>query len=105
MKHLTFVDADSPGSLYAAIMQADSLLEPGCFAIVVTPETGTGAIRSMEWLSRKGILPCMIHITSQIGPSAEPSSWKHMMHERGWPVFEIRQLQELPAALEGGGTA
>lgn len=105
MKHLTFVDADAAGPLYSSLLRADSMLEPGSFAVVITPDSGADVIRSMEWLSRKGITPCILHISSSNDVLSHDISWKHVMRERGWPVFEIRQLQELPAALEGGGIA
>ncbi|WP_028611341.1 DUF58 domain-containing protein [Paenibacillus harenae] len=105
MKHLTFVDADAPRSLYASLQQADSMLEAGSFAIVVTPDTGPDVIRSMEWLSRKGILPSLLHISSSADKLSRNTSWKKVLREKGWPVYEIRQLQELPAVLEGGGIA
>ncbi|CAM4194157.1 DUF58 domain-containing protein [Paenibacillus alkaliterrae] len=105
MKHLTFVDADAPCPLYASLQRADHILEPGCFAIIITPDTGADVIRSMEWLSRKGILPCMLHISSSTDKLSHHPSWKHVIRDRGWPVFEISQLQELPVVLEGGGMA
>jgi uncharacterized protein (DUF58 family) len=103
LKHLTFVDADAPSPLYASLKRADSMLEPGSFAVVVTPETGVDVIRSMEWLSRKGITPCMLHISSSVDVLSHNTSWKKVLRERGWPVFEIRQLQELSVVLEGSG--
>lgn len=105
MKHLTFVDADASRPLYASLQRADSLLEPGCFAIVITSEEGADVIRSMEWLSRKGIIPCLLHISSSVDKLHHHISWKQVLRERGWPVFEIRQLQELPVVLEGGSIA
>ncbi|WP_141499798.1 DUF58 domain-containing protein [Paenibacillus luteus] len=105
LKHLTFVDADASHPLYASLQRADSLLEPGSFAVVVSPDTGTDVIRSMEWLSRKGITPCLLHISSSVDLLSHNTSWKQVMRERGWPVFEIRQLQELPTVLEGSGIA
>ena len=105
MKHLTFVDADATRPLYASLQQAESMLEPGSFAVVISPETGADVIRSMEWLSRKGITPCLLHISSSVDMLNHHAPWKNMVRERGWPVFEIRQLQELPAALEGSGIA
>lgn len=105
MKHLTFVDADAARPLYSSLKRADSMMEPGSFAVIITPETGADVIRSMEWLSRKGITPCMLHISSSADRLSHQTSWKHVMRERGWPVFEIRQLQELPAVLEGSGIA
>lgn len=105
LKHLTFVDADAPRPLYSSLKRADAMLEPGSFAVVVTPETGVEVIRSMEFLSRKGITPCLLHISSSVDALSHNTSWKKVIRERGWPVFEIRQLQELPAALEGSGMA
>ncbi|MBD2872505.1 DUF58 domain-containing protein [Paenibacillus arenilitoris] len=105
MKHLTFVDADAARPLYASLQLADSMLEPGCFAIVISPDTGADTIRSMEWLSRKGILPCLLHISTPADKPGHQPAWRKAMRERGWPVFEIRQLQELPVVLEGGGIA
>lgn len=105
MRHLTFVNADAPRSMYSSLKQADTILEPGSFAVVITPETGADVIKSMEWLTRKGITPCLLHISSSVDAKSHNTSWKHVMRERGWPVFEIRQLQELPAVLEGSGIA
>ncbi|MGO4545671.1 DUF58 domain-containing protein [Paenibacillus sp. 2TAB23] len=105
MKHLTFVDADAVRPLYSSLQQADTILEPGSFAVVITPDTGADVIRSMEWLSRKGMTPCLLHISSAVDKLSGNTSWKNVMRERGWPVFEIRQLQELPTVLEGSGIA
>ncbi|NIK75217.1 uncharacterized protein (DUF58 family) [Paenibacillus castaneae] len=105
MKHLTFVDADASHSLSASLKRADSMLEQGSFAIVISPDSGADVIRSMEWLSRRGLTPCLLHISSSIDLLSHQTSWKHVMNERGWLVFEIRQLQDLPAVLEGGGIA
>lgn len=105
MKHLTFVDADAPYSLYSSLMMADSTLEPGTFAVVVSPETGPDMLRSMEWLARRGVTPCLLHISSAVDKLSHNTAWKHMLREKGWPAYSIRQLQELPEALEGGGIA
>ncbi|MGO4183832.1 DUF58 domain-containing protein [Paenibacillus sp. TAF43_2] len=105
MRHLTFVDANAARPLYPSLQQADSTIEAGSFAVLITPETGADVIRSMEWLSRKGITPCLIHISSSIDLLSHNTSWKRVLRERGWPVFEVRQLQELPTVLEGSGIA
>lgn len=104
MKHLTFVDADAQQPIYRSLQQADSVIEPGSFALLISPETGGQILQCMEWLSRKGVTPCLVHI----GPASKISgdvAWRRLMEDRGWPVFEIRQLQELPSALEGSGIA
>lgn len=104
MKHLTFVEADAPQPIYHSLQLADSIIEPGNFALLISPDTGSQIIQSMEWLSRKGVTPCLIHIRSADKLSGSVA-WKKIVQSRGWPVYEIRQLQELPAALEGSGIA
>ncbi len=103
LKHLTFVDSDCPQPLYASLRSADHAIGPGSFAIVVSADAGAEMIRSMEWLSRKGLTPCLLHIAERSGSPGD--KWKHAFRERGWPLFEISQLQELPLALERGGIA
>lgn len=105
MKHLTFVDADAAYPISLSLQRADSLLEPGSFAVIITPESGAGVVRSMEWLSRKGLTPCLLHVSSSIDLLSHDNAWKLAIRERGWPVFEIRELQDLPSVLEGGGIA
>lgn len=104
MKHLTFVDADAPLPIYKSLQQADSVIEPGSFALLISPETGGQIIQSMEWLSRKGVTPCLVHIGS-ISKISGDVAWRRILEERGWLVFDVRQLQELPSALEGSGIA
>ncbi|GMK48479.1 DUF58 domain-containing protein [Paenibacillus glycanilyticus] len=99
MKHLTFVDADAEQGLYKSLVAADSRLEPGSFAIVISGTSGREAIRSMEWLSRKGLTPCLMHIG---GDRRLEEQWRLMIRGKGWSLFELKQLQELPAVLEGG---
>lgn len=105
MKHLTSVDADAPFSLYSALQQAHSAVEPGGFAILISSETGEQVIQSMEWLSRKGVTPCLIHIGSTANRISGNVKWKHILESRGWIVYDIKRLQDLPAALEGSGIA
>lgn len=105
MKHLTLVDADAPQPLYAALTRADAAMEPGSFALLVTGETGGGLLQSAEWLSKKGMTPCVLHIGSSLTKLSGNTAWKDMFRSRGWLLCEIRQLGDLPAALEGSVTA
>ncbi|MGO4538448.1 DUF58 domain-containing protein [Paenibacillus sp. 2TAB19] len=105
MRHLTFVDADATYSLYTSLMMADQAIEPGSFAVVITPDTGPDVVKSMEWLARKGVTPCLLHIASSVDLLSHNTAWKRVMGEKGWQVYSIRQLQELPGVLEGGGIA
>lgn len=101
MKHLTFVDADAQHPIYSSLQKADSVVEPGSFALIISAETGGQIIQSMEWLSRKGVTPCLIHIGASASRISGNVSWKRLIESRGWLVYDIRQLQELPLALEG----
>ncbi|MBH5317027.1 DUF58 domain-containing protein [Paenibacillus sp. GSMTC-2017] len=101
MKHLTFVDADASHPIFTSLQRADSLIEGGSFALIISTNTGSQIIQSMEWLSRKGVTPCLIHIGSSIDKISGDVAWKQMIQSRGWLVYQIRQLQELPAVLEG----
>ncbi|MDQ0059242.1 DUF58 domain-containing protein [Paenibacillus harenae] len=105
MRHLTFVDADATYSLYSSLMMADQAIEPGSFAVVITPDSGPDVLKSMEWLARKGVTPCLLHIASSKDLLSHNTAWNRVMSEKGWPVYSIRQLQELPGVLEGGGIA
>lgn len=105
MKHLTYVDANAEFPLYKSLLSSDTLLESGSFAIVISAVAGKEAVRAMEWLSRKGLTPCLLHIGKTAGHEAADDGWRKLLRSRGWPVFTIKQLQELPAVLEGGGGA
>ncbi|GLX66844.1 DUF58 domain-containing protein [Paenibacillus glycanilyticus] len=99
LRHLTFVDADAEQGLYKSVMAADSRLEPGSYAIIISGTSGKEAILSMEWLSRKGLTPCLMHIG---GVKRLEEQSRLMIRSKGWSLFELKQLQELPAVLEGG---
>ncbi|MFF2482780.1 DUF58 domain-containing protein [Paenibacillus sp. NPDC058071] len=104
LKHLTYVDADAPHTIYKSLLMADMYLEPGSFAVLISPVAGGEAVRAMEWLSRKGLLPCLIEISKPTGYIRD-DGWRQLLRSRGWPVFTVQQLQELPVLLEGGSTA
>lgn len=105
MKHLTFVEADASHPLHLSLQNADSAMDPGCFAILITSHTGPDVIRSMEWLSRKGMTPSLLYIGASSSSAKDSYAWRQMLQGRGWQFFEVKQLQELPAAMEGGAGA
>ncbi len=107
MKHLSVIDANATGSMIKALQSMETMLDPGGFAIVVSAQTGTELVQIMEWLARRGLVPCLLHIGPK-GQSASPNAsdaWIAGIREKGWFCYEIRQLEELPALLEGGGSA
>lgn len=105
MKHLTLVDSDASSSLYASLLRADNVIVPGSFAIVVSGEGGSGMVQCMEWLSRKGMQPSLIHVGSAHNKISGDVAWQQLLRARGWTVHTVRQLHELPTLLEGSGIA
>ncbi|PZD93985.1 DUF58 domain-containing protein [Paenibacillus sambharensis] len=103
MNHLVIVQADGQAGLYRSLREASAMLPSGSSVILVTPQEGEEAIRSMQWLDRTGMTPVMLHVRGSDPVSRRgQQEWQQMLRLRGWPVYQIRQLQELPAVLEGG---
>ncbi|QNK54392.1 DUF58 domain-containing protein [Paenibacillus sp. PAMC21692] len=105
MKHLTSVSPDAPYRIYDSLTRSEYMIEPGCFVLLVTADIGSGMIRSMEWLSRKGVTPCLIHIGDPDDKLSGNIAWKGLIRSRGWQLYEVKHLQDLPSALEGSVTA
>ncbi|MGG4034251.1 DUF58 domain-containing protein [Paenibacillus cisolokensis] len=101
MKHLTSVDPDCPVALSEALKFGDARLEPGSLAVLVTAKEGEEALLAMQLLSRQGLSPCLIALRSD-SRGAGQSEWLRVIRGKGWPVFSVRQLQDLPSSLEGG---
>jgi Uncharacterized conserved protein (some members contain a von Willebrand factor type A (vWA) domain) len=102
LNHLVGVQADGAAGLYRSLRQSPLTIPRGSFVVLVTPHSGEEAIRTMEWLERSGNTPCLIHLPGERG-RAETAAWQQILIARGWPVYNVRALAELPAVLEGGG--
>lgn len=107
MNHLIGVEADGDAGIYRALQGAGTLLGQGAFVVLVTPQDGDEIVKTMQWLDRRGMTPALIHLEADpAGPAASGKSaeWRRILQAKGWFAASIRQLQELPAALEGGGS-
>ncbi|EXX86202.1 hypothetical protein BG53_06860 [Paenibacillus darwinianus] len=103
LNHLVDAAADGSTGLYRSLRQASPLLSPGSFVVLVTPHGGEEVVNSMQWLERKGMIPSLIHLPG--ADDSDPAAgWQKLLRARGWQTFNVRQLQELPGALEGGGS-
>ncbi|OUM96018.1 MAG: hypothetical protein A9Z00_06590 [Thermobacillus sp. ZCTH02-B1] len=102
LNHLVDVQADGAAGLYRSLHQSSALIPGGSFVVLVTPHDGEEVIRTMEWLERNGNTPCLIHLPGDRNLS-DVRGWQRLLTVRGWPVYNVRTLAELPAALEGGG--
>ncbi|WP_223869374.1 DUF58 domain-containing protein [Paenibacillus sabuli] len=101
-KHLTGVACDGQSALYSSMRQAAELLPSGSIAVIVSPQGGEEMLRTMQWLDRKGLAPCLIHLQAPADKTPEALHWQRLVRSHGWPLYTIGHLQELPAALEGG---
>ncbi|MCM3746482.1 DUF58 domain-containing protein [Paenibacillus pasadenensis] len=93
---LTEVDSDGTDKLAQAVMRADPILETGSMALLVTDAPLEEIRQAMGWLSRRSLNPVCIRIMT----ADQPSSMDNDYFAAG-PVYSIRNLEELPAALEG----
>ncbi len=102
MNHLVTVANDAPQPLFQALTQAEAGLPQGSLAIIVSPQGGEAMIRSLQLLDRKGLVPCLIYMDGSEGPAGD-EQWQQLIIRRGWALYKVKSLQELPAVLEGGG--
>jgi len=103
MNHFVRIQPDGDIPLYRMLRQSEMLLPYGSFVVLLTPQRGEETIRAMEWLSRRGVVPMLLHMKSAAGqPESISSDWLNLLSRGGYPVYSIGQLQELPAVLEGG---
>ena len=102
MNHLVGVQADGTSGLYRSLRQASVLLSPGSFVVLVTPHKGEEVVKTMQWLERSGMTPCVIHLPDSDRQAADAQAgWQKLVQVRGWQCYNVRALQELPSALEG----
>lgn len=102
LNHLVDVQADGEAGLYRSLRNSANIIPRGSFVVLVTPHGSEEAVKTMEWLERSGMTPCLIHLPGERGRDAL-TSWQKLLTARGWQVYNVRKLQDLPAALEGGG--
>jgi uncharacterized protein (DUF58 family) len=102
LNHLVGVQADGAAGLYRSLRQSPSFIPRGSFVVLVTPHGGEEVLRTMEWLERSGNTPCVIHLPGDRSRT-ETAGWQKLVTARGWRVYNVRALSELPTVLEGGG--
>ncbi|AJY77846.1 hypothetical protein VN24_18875 [Paenibacillus beijingensis] len=99
MELLTRIDADGREPIASAIGHAETLIDPGSIVFLIT-SSGTEEVQAaMNRLNKRGISPCLIQTDVRAGGIR--SVRKGRTRDRGWPVFDISRLQELPSVLEG----
>ncbi|PWV98423.1 uncharacterized protein (DUF58 family) [Paenibacillus cellulosilyticus] len=107
MGHLTVVEPDATQPLFVAIQKLEPIWEPGTLIIIVSGAANEDMFRAMSWLSRKGVSLSYIGVDE---PDARfgrliKTTWLQSVRAKGWSAHSVRQLQELPTALEGGGAS
>lgn len=103
INHLVSVENDSQLPLSRALRQAEQGLVHGSLAVIISPQGGEEIVRAMQWLDRKGLQPCLIYIDGEAAPSPDEDQWQQIIMRRGWSIYTVKSLQELPGVLEGGG--
>lgn len=106
LKHLTKVQLDGSRTLFAALKSSEGLLDAGIMVVLITADSAKNTLPCMEWLQKRGMSPCFIHIDPRkgAGEAAERQLYQQM-RGGGWPVISVSRLQDLPSLLEGGGAA
>lgn len=105
--HLTVVEPDSAQPLFVSIQKLEPIWEPGTLIIIISGAANEDMLRAMNWLSRKGVSLSYIGVDE---PEARfgrliKSAWLQALRAKGWSAHSVRQLQELPSVLEGGGAS
>lgn len=104
MRHLTVVEPDAAQSLYASLQRLESVWEPGTLVVIVSGAHGDSIMKAMSWLSRKGVSLSYVGVEELElrGGRQIKTAWLQALRAKGWSAYSVRQLHELPAALEGG---
>jgi uncharacterized protein (DUF58 family) len=107
LNHLVRVQADGETPLYRALRQSSALVSAGSLVVIVSPQVGEETVRAMEWLSRRGVTPVLVHLKGnapgfKAGSDARAGEWLRLLQRSGFAVHQLSALQELPQVLEGG---
>lgn len=107
IRHLTVVEPDAQQPLYVSIQKLEPVWEPGTLVVIVTGAANEDMLRTMSWLSRKGVALTYIGVDeydTRFGRQIK-TAWLQSLRAKGWTAHSVRQLQELPTVLEGGGAS
>ncbi|GFN30284.1 DUF58 domain-containing protein [Paenibacillus xylaniclasticus] len=105
--HLTVVEPDAVTPLFVALQRLETVWEPGTLVIVISGAQGDEMLHTLNWLARKGVIISYIGVDegdARHGRAIKPA-WLHALRSKGWSAYSVRQLQELPEVLEGGGAS
>ncbi|MBD3917891.1 DUF58 domain-containing protein [Paenibacillus sp. PR3] len=107
IRHLTIVEPDAVHPLYVSIQRLEPVWEPGTLVVIVSGAANEDMLRAMNWLSRKGVALTYIgvdELDTRLGRQIK-TAWLQSLRAKGWTAHSVRQLQELPSVLEGGGAS
>jgi len=107
IRHLTIVEPDAVQPLFVSIQRLEPVWEPGTLVVIISGAANEDMLRAMNWLSRKGVALTYIgvdELDTRLGRQIK-TAWLQSLRAKGWTAHSVRQLQELPSVLEGGGAS
>ncbi|GMK41357.1 hypothetical protein PCCS19_44130 [Paenibacillus sp. CCS19] len=107
IRHLTVVEPDAAQPLFVSIQKLEPVWEPGTLVVIISGAANEDMYRTMSWLSRKGVSLTYIGVDESDARFGRliKTAWLQSLRAKGWTALSVRQLQELPSVLEGGGAS
>ncbi|MFC5450312.1 DUF58 domain-containing protein [Paenibacillus aestuarii] len=109
-RHLVGVEADGYHPLLHIVKEQSRSLPAGCFFVILSPQKGTAALQVLHYLAQLQTNPCHIWIHGTEASAFKPymaatdsaaDDWLKHIRTQGYMGYEIGQLSDLPALLEG----
>lgn len=111
MQHLVTVEADGFYSLKQIVKDRSRQLPPGCFFVIISPQTGPAMLQMFQTARQYHMNPCHMWIhsaprkpishTGTQDSEAIKEDWLKQIRSAGIAGYEIGQLAELPNLLGG----
>lgn len=98
MNHLIGVEADGHHPLRRVLEDRARNFAPGTCMVVVSPMRGEAALKPLAWIKQRQMIACHMWIA---GGKDDGKAWVKQLAALGYLGYEIRSLEELPAALGG----
>lgn len=99
MNHLIGVEADGHHPLLHVLEDRSRMFAPGTCVAIISPLRGEPMLKPLSWIKQRQMFACHIWV----GGKDDGKAWAKQLAASGYLGYEIRALEELPAALGGAG--